>query len=278
MIEAKSPPLLRTLAIRAAALFAACLLASFWLEPTRTSPQRPAHATTTVSGGQHDAASAAALSDQIQELLAKGGCPGWIALANEPELLTPPAKPQATVYAGPLQQTAAQQEAPPRVAYPIPLQAPTGDETLRLVALPAVDDDELISEEEDLLHTSPEITGKPAEQPLKPRALPGDDADLEPTRPSEPPLTPREYTPQELLRETPLSSTPSEPSELPHVEDLLNADDDLLAPEAPTPAPGAPRTELLEDRGDLLAPQTVDPLPAPQGTAPSATQPPREDL
>jgi hypothetical protein len=270
LVEAKSRPLLRTLAIRAAALFAACLLASFWLEPTQTQPQLQVYATTAVSGGQHDAPPTAALSEQIQELLAKGGCPGWIALAHEPELLTSPAKPQAIVYAGPLQQTAAQQEAPPRVAYPIPLQAPTGDETLRLVALPPVDDDELISEEEDLLHTSPEITGEPAEQPEQHRAQPMRESEPEAKPESARPASRRDYTPRELLRDKPFSSTPADQAP---VEDLLEADDDLLAPEAPAPAPGTPSTELLEDRGDLLAPQTVDPLPAPAEATPAATQP-----
>ena len=194
-----------------------------------------------------------ALNEQVQELLAKGGCPGWIALANEPDLLRPPVR-RPIIHNGLLQLTAANEEAPP------------ADEGLRLVALPPIDD-ELISEEEDLLHTSPEMAGEPAEEPVQPQALAGDEPKPESAPPSKSTSDPREYTPQELLREKPLSTGPTLQ---PRAEDLLKAGDDLLTPELPKPASITPRTELLDDRGDLLAPEPIAPLPTPPAAAPTA--------
>jgi hypothetical protein len=202
------------------------------------------------------------LSEEIQEMLAKRGCPGWIALASEPALLQPVADKNARVYDGPLQRTSAHDGEPPRVAYPAPLKAPDSGPTdstaeiLRLVQLPPVSDDELISEEEDLLHNSPEVADPTTDDDTLPvtesEEAPSDD---QPEADSQQ----RDYTPQELLRDLPLS-TPLPVA--PPSDDLLEADDDLLTPDAAAPPPAVPSSELLEDRGDLLAPGADGPRPA----------------
>jgi hypothetical protein len=247
---------LRTLAVRTAALFALCMAAGYWLAPEPVGWVRReagTHQRLTDTTDNRLAHNSSELREEILEMLAKGGCPGWIALANEPDLLAAPPETHLNVHGGPVQQTA-HAEAPP---------APEG---MRLVALPPVDD-ELISEEEDLLHTSPEISGKPAQQPAQPQPLPADEADPESPPPPTIDSDRREFTPQELLREKPLSTAPAPQ---PRADDLLKADDDLLTPESPKPAPVPPRTELLDDRGDRLTPEPLAPLPAPSAATPGA--------
>jgi hypothetical protein len=147
-------------------------------------------------------------SVQVQQLLAQGGCPGWMALASDPELQATIDAQGVRVYEGPLQQTAAYETSdPPRVKYPAPIRvaASAADE---FQAVRPSADDELISEAEDLLFSSPAVAG-------------GATSSAETTAPS-----------------------PSEPpTEFPPVAAEMSAD--AAAPAAATPAPpAAPGDEL----------------------------------
>ncbi|HEX6960502.1 MAG TPA: hypothetical protein VF175_01435, partial [Lacipirellula sp.] len=70
----------RGAALRAAAIFLIAALLGYWWRPADESgsPHKKISDANAPSYGN------LALSEQIQEILAKGGCPGWIALANEP--------------------------------------------------------------------------------------------------------------------------------------------------------------------------------------------------
>jgi len=252
------------LGVRAAAVFLICAAAGYALAPGDGEPTSSMLAVPTPSASGGPGASTNSLNEEVQELLAKGGCPGWIALASEPNLLRADGNAAPHEFDRSLRQTSAETEAPPQVAYPVPVRPPQGEETLRLVSLPPVADDELISESEDLLLSSPEVAG-PASS--KEAAPPAAEPATSPPQPNpEQPSPPREYTPQELLREQPLSSTPAPaaiPSVAPSADELIDAKDDLLGPAVVTPPPAAPRSELLEDQGDLLSP----PLTSPQSPA-----------
>jgi hypothetical protein len=244
----------RRLAIRALAVFLAGAAGAYWLSASPTP--RPTNVTPTV---RRTSAVATPLttSEEVQSLLAQGGCPGWIALASEPSLEA----------AG---------------------QPPSG---VRLAQATAASDDDLISEEEDLLLSSPEVQRSGGKQGQDSSAKsPSDASTAPPTEQPEsakqtPADTPREYTPNELLQEKPLSQQPTPPPQQPQpqpqpsAEELLDSKDDLLADEPlnvapPQPLPPLPQ-ELLQDRDDLLAPEVVPPgTTTPPPAAPPVAAPP----
>jgi hypothetical protein len=307
LFSSNRPLTLQRLAYRAAAMFFAGGVAAYCLAPS--DAPRPAPAANAQASADEAEKS---VNQRIQEFLAQGGCPGWIALANEPELLDGAVKPAAL-----LSGTAG-------------IEPSSTDQALMLVQLPPVDD-ELISEQEDLLFTSPEVRGAakttpseppatapPAETPL-PAITPPDD----PASPSDEPETPTVSTaPVEQPADPPQPATAPAPSES-TADDLIPESDDLLAPgdsgaEQPTssdpgesapadsgpsegsppasvqspaqpettdaapadtlPAPSASSAEeLLNDRDDLLdrgaAPQPTRPL-VPPATRPQVVTPP----
>jgi hypothetical protein len=214
------------LALRATLIFLGCGLAAFCFTPS-DKWERPRPVVTTPAGTSN----ALAISEEVQRLLAQGGCPGWIAVANEPKMLEGSVRP------------AAHEESQPR-----------------LVQLPSPADDDLISEEEDLLSSSPEITGA--------QSQPGEDAAPAAETPAKGDQQRREYSPQELLRDKPQSTGPADAKE----DDLLDGEEDLVAPPTELPPPRAD-DELLKDNRDLLAPPA--PPAAPQGSPAKAnSQPP----
>ena len=225
--------------------------AAYWLDPS--VDQKPARdyswtATSRPSGE---------VREEIQQLLAQGGCPGWMVLASEPEALSPPA---ATTPPGAWRETAARERKPPRVKYPVPL---------RIASRPTTDD-ELVTEEEDLLLTSPEVTGRQA-APEEKTPAPAPSSSTRPT-------TPKQYSPQELLREAPVQGGPAaaEPAQgdassddelIDEAEDLLRDTGDLLVPQ-PAPVHSAP--------GRVVAPPVIAPTPAqalPEATPSAQPQP-----
>jgi hypothetical protein len=127
--------------VRAAAIFFVGATVAYWLAPKESAELTRAEYSWTPTSEPD-----AARRDEIQQLLAQGGCPGWLVLANEPDALRPPGQ---IAPSRAWRETAARVPNPPRVKYPVPL---------RVASRPA--DDELISEEEDLLLTSPEMTGR----------------------------------------------------------------------------------------------------------------------
>ena len=246
---------------QAALVFACCGAAGYLLAPAdeervKAEQVTAATATASLSAGETPLSAAKlSMKEEIQHMLAQGGCPGWIALASEPGLPVDKSHDakaihDAAIHDAHVQPTAGSDLVPPRVTYPrrlaVPSHAPGpfDPNELRLVQLPPVGD-ELISEKEDLLFSSPEIA------PKQPEAK---------------------------------SPGPPEPGEAPAAAAASSS-----AP-AVTPAP-APRTtprsakEMLEDRGDLLSPgstplvrpaQPSVPPPAhtaPMHGAPAATPP-----
>ncbi len=275
---AKAP---RSLSGRAAAVFVAGGLLAYCCAPSDELPNLPA--VPLPAAGE-----SATVSEEVQLLLAQGGCPGWIALAGDEQL-------QASLNEGGVirqqswHETAARQpQSPPSVQYPEPVRVaaairgsspelfaepptpavrrpPTGaGPALQLVQLPPVtDDEELIPESEDLLRTSPEISGDAPLSDETPAAeaegeLPNaeeanDDAALGATDPPS--------------AENPSIATPLPPTTTPDEEDLLDAADDLLVPppvrQTPEPLPTLP--------GPALVPAPAPAIVPPAATGPSAT-------
>jgi hypothetical protein len=256
-----------SLAWRTALVFAVCTAAGLLLAPAASSGRRPGVEATSKpvtlaglplgeTGGCNGGDPARTdhepsfyqvrLKEEVQQLLAQGGCPGWIALAGEPDIAS-----------------AGQREADVMRDDAVVGATASGEATL--TPLPPVGD-ELISEQEDLLHSSPEIrgTGNPA---------PAVDA----AAPSQAPAA------------TPPTAAPGVPPE----EDLLNGMDDLLTPGPAPPAPSTlpamppatlprsvprPNVDLLNDRDDLLVPEATPrsaPSAPPAGiVTPQPQQPP----
>jgi hypothetical protein len=139
---------------------------------------------------------------------------------------------------------------------PIPSAPPQVDAHSSVVlAQLAAPQDELISESEDLLLDSPEVTGK----------RPTDSANPPSTLPSNPPPTPPAAPPNvrdDGQAPPPAATLSPSPSARPprrswSANELLNSDDDLLAPAEALPSPSTPPTrhdDLLHDRDDLLTP------------------------
>ncbi len=197
-------------------MYVAGVAAAYWLAPMEPVPQAAAPtAVATTSHGEE-------VREQIQSLLAQGGCPGWIALAGEP--------------ASRWRETAAHQSDVPLVKYPVPVRvasllrepAPRESGQLLLAQLSPVDDEELISEGEDLLTTSPEVTGTqsdaadagspPAEGAAAVTPPAGDAASAKPqaAAPETPPVAPNAQ-PRGAVEEK--------------IDDLLiEPEEDLLAP------------------------------------------------
>jgi hypothetical protein len=252
-----------TLAVRAAAIFFVGAAAAYWLVPGEAPKPASVYQRTATCRP------AGAVREEIQQLLAQGGCPGWMALANEPATLSSWA---ATTPPIAWRETAARESNPPRVRYPVPVR----------VASRAMGDDELISEEEDLLLTSPEVTGKQA--PRKPNAeQAAEPADTSPSAVPEVHAEPKQYTPQELLREAPVQSEPPAPIATPaetggdddlidEAEDLLRDSGDLLVPppDPVQPSPGRPAPVPIAP-GPVIKPPVI--APAPAQTLPPATPP-----
>ena len=298
------------LAWRAALVFAACVTAGLLFAPERASKRdsfspglRPGVDTASkpltlaalppggagaCNGGEIAASTneptayQARLKEEVQQLLAQGGCPGWIALAGEADIVS-----------------AGQREAEVMRDDAVVGAAAAGEATL--TELPPVGD-ELISEQDDLLHSSPEIQGtkEPAAAsapttsttpaPAKTPAVP---PVAVPTTPPAVPATPSAKSAVEPKVAQP-AAQPSEAKPyiaVPPAEDLLNGVNDLLTPESSTPpraVPPAvappqttlPRTtpnpaaDLLNDQDDLLAPQaTPRPAPAPASSLPVPVPP-----
>ena len=247
-----------SLAWRAALVFAACVAAGLSFAPDRTSQRERAsfspglrlgvdtdstplrlaaispggaagcNGGEIASSANEPGAYQVQLKEEVQQLLAQGGCPGWIALAGEADI----------VSAGQREAEAMRDDAV--------VGAATAEATL--TQLPPVGD-ELISEQDDLLRTSPEIQGKQEPAPATPAV------------PKVPP-TKNAVEPK------------GTPPVVPSTDDLLNGDDDLLTPEStasPRPVPPIvtppkttlPRTapnpaaDLLNDQDDLLAPEAT---------------------
>jgi hypothetical protein len=304
------------LAARTAVLFTLCALGGWVLAPQsdrerqRTDAASTQLRTATLPAGEVGGCNAGAgscngsdsetstyqlrLKEEVQQLLAEGGCPGWIALAGEPDIPTAGSRP-ASMIDDPAVEPTAGSDAPPRVQYPKPLavessgHAPSAAQpVLRLAQLPPVGD-ELINEQEDLLHSSPEISGAAAPAPTEAPPAPAQGAPVSstPTAPATPSAPPVSSAP--AVSPTPAVAAPaaqpkSSPRPQPSTvvspeEDLLNGMDDLLAPppgtSGPTPSPSAPSTrerrprgssyDLLNDRDDLLTPQTSPQVAPPTG-------------
>lgn len=88
---------LRNPTVGALLIVLSCGLLGYWCCTPLDRPSkdfRRAQATslklveTTVASSPSEAEQPSALNLQVQEMLAKGGCPGWISLASEPELLS----------------------------------------------------------------------------------------------------------------------------------------------------------------------------------------------
>jgi hypothetical protein len=236
------------------------------------------------------------LSEQVQELLAQGGCPGWITLASDAELQAK-LNGAPAVYEGPLRETATRERtpAPIRVAAlmssnddrlfgspPTP-RAPalpsTNKMSVALLPLPPVDGDELISEGEDLIRSSPAIRGSAAaasEQvaPLSsPTAAP---VESEPVAQPSPSIAVPPTSTAEVAAPT---VPPTESS----ADDPLDPGDDLIGPaglvspsaepqtpvtppvesQATEPLPAPSADDLLNDHGDLLTPPVSPPVSNP---------------
>ena len=227
------------------------------------------------------------VSERVEEMLAQGGCPGWIALANDAALQSQldGTADRGKVYHGPLRETAAHEPAPPpRVQYPVPLRVaalmrtpsalgsvagPEGSADLpgsELTPLPPVNGDDLISEEEDLLLESPEIAGSRSSTAEPQLELPADAA-ASGTLPDASDAT---------------SGSPA--------DELLDGADDLLAPTdaatdgsgtqegvdpsgktppSPLPPTADDAEDLLNDHDDLLEPAAPGPA-APRRASSSA--------
>ena len=105
------------------------------------------------------------LKEEVQQLLAQGGCPGWIALAGESDIASAGERDSAVMQDEEVTPTAGAEVITPVVRYPKPVGVEvTAGPVLRLVQLPPVGD-ELISEQDDLLHSSPEIQGAKEQSP-----------------------------------------------------------------------------------------------------------------
>jgi hypothetical protein len=276
----------QSLVFRATALFVVGALVAYCCAPTEPTLSPASR----LSAAQVDAPPRP-VSERVQELLAQGGCPGWIAVANDAELR---GTLDRGVYDKPWRETAAHEPTPPRIQYPTPVRVaaaipssafgvfreppppsirrpPTERPVVQLVQLPPVDAaDELIPEGEDLLLTSPEVAGA--------TAAPSAGAPVE-LSPTEDPNTSDEDATTSAARE---SLNPSD-------NELLGPGEDSLAPhstEAPVDtAPGdseppqrpqaTPPADMLNENDDLLIPPTSPPreaLPAP-AIAPGPSRP-----
>ncbi|WP_428306306.1 multiheme c-type cytochrome [Lacipirellula sp.] len=319
---------LTPLVARTACLFVACAACGMLLAPQSSREQRSGVATLTAADhcGPYDAANsvqavsanqptqyASKLKEEVQQMLAQGGCPGWIALASEPDIETAGQREAEVMQDNAIVPAANGEPVPPVVKYPRPVRVGplngspvTTHEgpVMRLVQLPPVDD-ELISEQDDLLHSSPEfqkgapagetpaaVGTAPAQQPAvatPPSVAPQPGAGtprLAPTVEVPPAQAPAVIAP-------PVQAPASAPAaaKLRPDDDLLNGVDDLLAPEhspvpranvAPQPTapqPAVPRTapnpaqDMLNDRGDLLGPEAT-PRVAPPAAVPAPVAPP----
>jgi hypothetical protein len=275
---------------RSALLFAGCLAAGWMLAPggaavspglrpgvdADSTPLRlaalPPGGAGGCNGGDLESANEPSayqlrLKEEVQQLLAQGGCPGWIALAGESDIASAGERDAAVMQDEEVTPTAGAEAITPVVRYPKPVGVETSaGSVLRLVQLPPVGD-ELISEQDDLLHSSPEIQGAKEQSPTPPTNAPA-------TKPTTKPA-PAVAAPVET----------KSPAAVPPEEDLLNGVDDLLTPEQPPTQPTVPPTALpprttpnpaaglLDDRADLLAPEAT-PRAVPPATLPPSTAPP----
>ncbi len=290
-LQSTGHPSPRRVAQRAAAIFFAGGLVAYLcaLDAETSPPESTSLPATTASQKQ----ASPAPSEQVQQLLAQGGCPGWMALASDPALQATLDGQGVRIYEGPLQQTAALvSNGPSRVQYAAPVRVAAAGPDGRQVGDPTELDEDLISESEDLLLTSPEVVGRTAAPPEGPRS-----ADPEPLSAAEEPVAeadaepaiPEVGSPVELppvgdeATPAPQLSPPGDPD-----EDLLSPGEDLVLP-APGPEAGArseesaaepeplppmqpPVEELLDDRDDLLEPEPPAPTPPAAGpAAPPAT-------
>jgi hypothetical protein len=257
-----------SLVARAAAIFVVGAAVAYWLVPGENPRPAQVYSWTATSQPAGD------VRAEIQQILAQGGCPGWMVLASEPAALSAPVA--TTTVPREWRETAARESSPPRVKYPVPVR----------VASRAVGDDELISEEEDLLLTSPEVTGQQATPKTDTEPAPAAKANTEPVAPTQSapnvPAAPKQYTPQELLREAPGRNDAPAPKPAPaeargddelidEAEDLLRDTDDLLVPQ-PAPVQPAPVQPAPDPS---VAPPVIAPTPAqaPPQAAPPATTP-----
>ncbi|BBO35313.1 multiheme c-type cytochrome [Lacipirellula parvula] len=312
---------LTPLIARTVCLFVACAACGMLLAPQSSHEQRGAVGTLTAADhrGPYDAANgvqavsvnqpthyASKLKEEVQQMLAQGGCPGWIALASEPDIETAGQRQSDLMQDNAIVPAANGEPVPPVVKYPRPVRVGqlNGSPVMRLVQLPPVDD-ELISEQYDLLHSSPEfqkqapaveapaaVETAPAQQPAvvtPPSVAPQPEAGTPRLAPSaSPPAAEAPAVQAPAATPAPPAAAPAPPAttKLRPDDDLLNGVDDLLAPEhspapranvAPQPAvpqPTVPRAtpnpaqDMLNDRGDLLGPEAT-PRVAPPVIAPA---------
>ncbi|MBX3432045.1 MAG: cytochrome C [Pirellulales bacterium] len=284
------------IALRAAALAVVGAAAAYLLVPDASRlPSVDAQAWTAAEASSARLSAVAtpvvddrrAMSTKVQSLLAEGGCPGWIAVANHPEWLEPTtddaehggaAPPANLVPPGAVRLASERRsDAVPRVKYPVPL---------RLAARPSAEiageDDELLAagedllaEEDDLLDGADDLVPlPPVDDPPAPRsvspvasqaALSGNDDDL--LAPGEDLLLP---TPNERPAATPRHkpATPAPPKSAADSsdDDLLTDQDDLLTPPVPLPP-------VAEQRQPQASPTPTLPPPENRG-APVAPTPP----
>jgi hypothetical protein len=278
----------QSLVFRAAALFVVGGLVAYCCAPPETALSPARQVSPTQIGSQPHP-----VSERVQELLAQGGCPGWIEVANDAELRE---ALDGGVYDKPWRETAAQGPTLPRIQYPAPLRIaaaipssaagvfpeppppsirrpPTERPVMQLVQLPPVEPaDELIPENEDLLLTSPEVTGA--------TAAPAASAPVE-LPPTDEPIASSESVPTASGLEDPATSSDGE---------LLGPDEDLLAPPSdvapadaalPRKSKTSPAADLLNESDDLLSPPVSphrESLPTPPvipgSSAPQHTHPP----
>ncbi|MCA9235574.1 MAG: hypothetical protein KDA44_08875 [Planctomycetales bacterium] len=248
------------LLLRAAALAMLCAGVLYWQgvsegEAPRTAKQdatlpAASPATHAAYDTQQNRAPSQQVSAEVQSILAEGGCPGWIAVANHPEWLEPNPSDNHVTLLPPVDERPrvrlvanAQASADvPVVRYPVPLRiASLPTPTPR--AMPSNDPDDLLGGVDDLL-------AAPQGEPDQPDA----------------------GSPQLNFNDTPAAATDS-PSPTPPQEDLaveepvdddalVDDGEDLLAPSmgsppAPIAANGTDDVGddfLLEESEDLAAP------------------------
>ncbi|QDT00627.1 multiheme c-type cytochrome [Adhaeretor mobilis] len=140
-----SHPTIESLLPRAALLVVTCGLLGYWfsgnewVKPGESDPLvRDTISVATSATQEHPECNAnepSALNLQVQEMLAQGGCPGWISLASEPQLL---------------------QELPPLDAQqPSPHTQHDGQVRATAYTDQEPTDDDLLGEQDDLLELSP---------------------------------------------------------------------------------------------------------------------------
>ena len=192
-------------------------------------------------------------SEQIQQLLASGGCPGWIELAGNAELAQ-------QIDGGDVRQAAAEEPTPQPIENPYYRVTQLAESTGDADSSSAADSDELISEAEDLYVPQSEAaaeTEQPAEAdsstPAEEPTAPEKSAEVtEPTAPAELP------SPNHSLETSMPQPDPREEPESAGVKEETSGVVDKVKPDASS----APSTEVAKPAAPVTPQPAAPPLPA----------------